>query len=316
MTEDSPQIGDNDKKAPVIYTESSSDQDKYEEISKVSPQDTAEKPCGCGLKGGSPINNEFMSKSFIYAIGKIEPRFPTVGLEKEYLQAVGRSETKGQTSYEAMRTALSKRENRYLVRQLCWILRIEGLETYIVTPRDIGDFELLVDTLRIPPRGTDVDVVVGLRGPIATPETCNGLMVPIVVFDQIYTFDVDTLVKAIPRPEKADAKKFSSTAEELLARIMQMADNVGATDEHRALNYLSIRYDAIYANAAEMHERNFQLDSIEVRPSRLSGTRKVVDVIFAYRNRNTDVLEKYFVRVDVTEEYPYLVTRLALYFDR
>lgn len=141
-------------------------------------------------------------------------------------------------------------------------------------------------------------------------------MIPIVFFDQIYLFDTDSLIKAIPKPEKTKAKKFNATAEELLARIMQMADNVGATDEHRALNYLSVRYDAIYESAAQMHKRNFQLDGVEVRPSRLSGTRKVVDVIFVYRNRNTDVVEKYFTRVDVTEEFPYLVSRLAIYYDR
>ena len=30
-----------------------------------------------------------------------------------------------------------------------------------------------------------------------------------------------------------------------------MTDNAGATDEHRALNYLAVRYPAIYAKAAE-----------------------------------------------------------------
>jgi hypothetical protein len=47
----------------------------------------------------------------------------------------------------------------------------------------------------------DLDVVVGRRGPIATPEMCNGLMLPIVVFDQICSLDGEALVAAIPRPE-------------------------------------------------------------------------------------------------------------------
>jgi hypothetical protein len=42
----------------------------------------------------------------------------------------------------------------------------------------------------------------------------------------------------------------------------------------------------------------------------------VVDVIFAYTNRNTDVVEKFFTRVDVTEEFPFLVTKLSPYYDR
>ena len=97
---------------------------------------------------------------------------------------------------------------------------------------------------------------------------------------------------------------------------MQMADNAGATDEHRALNYLAVRYQAIYANAADAFARNASLASVDVQPSPLSGTRKVLEVILTYTNRNTDVDEKYFCRVDVTEEFPFLVTKLSPYYDR
>jgi len=145
---------------------------------------------------------------------------------------------------------------------------------------------------------------------------CNGLMVPIVVFDQIYSFDRDSLIKSIPRPEEIAENGFGETAEELFVRIMQMADNAGATDEHRALNYLAVRYPAIYATTAQAFGRNSSLTAVEVRTSRLSGTRRIVDVIFSYNNRQTDVTEKYFVRVDVTEEFPFLVTKLSPYYDR
>jgi hypothetical protein len=145
---------------------------------------------------------------------------------------------------------------------------------------------------------------------------CNGLMVPIVIFDQIYSFDTEALVKAIPRPQGITASKFQPAAEELFNRIMQLADNAGATDEHRALNYLAVRYDAIYAQAAEAFGGNRSLTAVDVRPSRLSGTRKIVQVIFAYTHRETDVTDKYFVRVDVTEEFPFLVTKLSPFYDR
>ena len=58
------------------------------------------------------------------------------------------------------------------------------------------------------------------------------------------------------------------------------------------------------------------MSGVEVRPARLSGTRKIVDAIFSFTNRNTDVTEKGFVRVDVTEEFPFLVTKMSPYFDR
>ena len=174
----------------------------------------------------------------------------------------------------------------------------------------------MIEALRSTPSPTDLDCVIGVRGPIAPPEMCNGLMVPIVIFDQIYSFDREALIKAIPRPEKTAAKEFAPAAEELFDRIMQMTDNAGATDEHRALNYLAVRYQAIYANAAEAFARNSSLSAVDIQSSSLSGTRKVVDVIFSYTNRNTDVTEKYFCRVDVTEQFPFLVTKLSPYYSR
>ena len=51
-------------------------------------------------------------------------------------------------------------------------------------------------------------------------------------------------------------------------------------------------------------------------PSPLSGTRKIVDVILSYTNRNTDFTEKFSVRFDMTEEFPFLVTKLSPYYDR
>jgi hypothetical protein len=61
---------------------------------------------------------------------------------------------------------------------------------------------------------------------------------------------------------------------------------------------------------------NAALAAVDVAPSPLSGTRKVVEVIFSYTNRNTDVTEKFFTRVDVTEEFPFLLTKLSPYYDR
>jgi hypothetical protein len=183
-------------------------------------------------------------------------------------------------------------------------------------PRDLSDWDLLIEAVRATPSPMDLDVVIGTRGPIASPELCNGLMVPLVVFDQIYSFDREALIKGIPRPEKVPAKEFTATAEELFDRIIQLADNAGATDEHRALNYLAMRYPAIYETAAEAHGRNCSLTAVDVRHSRLSGVRKVVDVVFTYTNRATDVREKYFLRVDVTEEFPFLITKMSPYYDR
>jgi hypothetical protein len=281
--------------------------------SAIAPQ--SGESCGCGTapdagsKGVGPV-------SYIYAIGRVEPRFPKLAVEKEFAQAAARSDTAGKTDQQTFHAVLSQPENRYLVRQLCWVLTVQGLETYLLVPRDPSQAELLVEAIRPAPSPMDIDVVIGLRGPVAPPEMCNGLMIPIVAADQIYSFSRDALIKSIPKPSKATAAQFSAAAEELFSRIMLLTDNAGAMDEHRALNYLAMRYPGIYEKAVDEFAKDSSLTGVDVRPSPLSGTRNMVDVIFSYTNRNTDFTEKSFVRVDVTEEFPFLVKKLSPYYDR
>jgi hypothetical protein len=195
------------------------------------------------------------------------------------------------------------------------VLTIQGLETYILHPRDPTDIDRLVEAIRPRPSPLDLDVVIGRRGPIAPPEVCNGLMIPIVIFDQLYSFDRQALIKAVPRPETVTKEQFAPAVTELFDRILQMTDNAGGTDEFRALNYLAMRYPGIYARASEEFARDFSLTGVDVRPSILSGARKIADVIFSYTERSTDFTEKFRVRVDVTEEFPFLVTKLTPFFD-
>jgi hypothetical protein len=273
-------------------------------------------PLPCPTCGGAGMEGvAMMAPSYVYALGQIEARFPRPSVEREMAQATGRAETAGRTDHQAFHQVLLQRENRYLARQMCWVLIIQGLETYILQPRDPADIDLLINSIE-PHETPWISLVIGVRGPIAPPEFCNGLMVPIVIFDQIYSFSRESLIEAIPRPEQIPAQEFGTASRELFDGFMQMTDNAGATDEHRALNYLAVRYPAIYAKAAEEFAGNFSLSGVEARPSPLSSTRRIVDIIFAYTNRNTDFTEKFFVRVDVTETFPYLVTKLSPYYDR
>src|SRR5687768_1669486 len=90
--------------------------------SAVPPsKDTSCPSCGRGAA----------SMPFVYALGRVEPRFPRLSVEKELAQATGRAETAGLTDREALHKVLSERRNRYLARQLCWVLTVEGLETYL-----------------------------------------------------------------------------------------------------------------------------------------------------------------------------------------
>jgi hypothetical protein len=260
-----------------------------------------------------------MGSPFVYALGRIDPRFPSLGVEKEFAQAIGRAETVNLTDRQALHEVLTQPENRYLIRLLCWVFSIGGMETYLLQPRNPMDTEVLLEAIS-PERGpTNIEVVIGIRGPIAPPEVCNGLMVPIVAFDQIYSFTREAFIEAVPRPAtipEENDEQFKAAVAEVFDRIIQIADNAGSMDEHRALNYLAVRYPNIYARAAESHQQNASLTGVQVRPSPLSSTRKIMDVIFSYTNRQTDVVDKFSARVDVTEEFPFLVSPLSPYYER
>jgi hypothetical protein len=271
--------------------------------------------CGNGLERAIV----YAAPSFVYAIGRVEAHFPSVGLEKEVMQAGGRTGGGGSDA-EFMRRALAA--NRYIARQVCWVFRISGMETYLLRPRDPADYTLLIEALREAPAPTDMDVVIGILSP--EPSTCGVLALPVVAFDQIYSFDRASLLEALPRPGAEPGKRrgeeeeaaFVRSSTEMLDRIALMVDNAGATDDHRALNYLAVRYDSIYEHASRNNQENRQLARIDVQPAPVNSTRNMVDVIFTYTDRSTDVPDRWFVRVDVEEEFPFLVSRLAPYFSR
>jgi hypothetical protein len=249
----------------------------------------------------------------------IRTRFPSPSIEKEFAQSIATAQgTANLTDQTVLYNAL--KDYRHLANEVCWVFSVEGVETYVLVPREPAVLDQFVEAVKPSQRGIDTDVIVGTCGPMSPAEMCNGLIVPIVVVDRVYSFDKPQLMTAIKKPAelKMTDEQFRPSAEELFERIQQIADNVGGTDEHRAVNYLAVRYQQIYTHAAEMHGRNFSLTGIDVIPSRLAhaGTRKLVDVIFSYTNRSTDVVEKYYVRVDVTEKYPYLDKKLSPFYDR
>jgi PatG C-terminal len=161
-------------------------------------------------------------------------------------------------------------------------------------------------------------MVIGVRGPLAPPEACNGLAIPVVAFDQLYFFDREVLLDAIPRPDDVPAKedeRFRATAADLFDQILQMAVNAGATDEHRALNYLAVRYPAIYARATAAL-RQCLGEGDQCPP--ITADRGPQDRrrhLFLYPpadRRHRQVLPL----VDVTEEFPFMITKLSPYYER
>ncbi|MFF8913220.1 hypothetical protein ACF08M_07815 [Streptomyces sp. NPDC015032] len=248
---------------------------------------------------------------FVYAIGQIHCRFPNQGIEKEFAQVIGRTKTKGLTDSQAMREALALPENRCLARQLTYVLSIQGVEAYVLLPRYSEDYGKLIDALRPNPSPLDLDVVIGVRGPISMPDECNGVPLPEARFEQLYSFDRTSLVKAMKKPRGMTSEQFEAATEEVLTKILQIAENTGATHEARAANYVACRYAAVYTKTFESFANDFALASIDVHPSPVGETRHVMEFTLSYTDRRTDMTDRFSVLVDTQDMYPFLRNRLA-----
>jgi PatG C-terminal/Subtilase family/PatG Domain len=281
--------------------------------------------CTCGGGSGGCTCNEGKSPrhGFVYAIGTVEAEYPNVGVEREMqafasgipnLPGLNRGIPKRLIEDRRWQHAVltdNREAARYLARQLTWKLIIEDDPMYILTPRDFADYDGLVDCLapkkspvksagkqkaKAPPeyaeegdgsRG-DLNVVVGL-----TPDGTN------ILTDQVFTIDSGQL--KFPGAEYFE----------------QLADNPGLQDEDRAYNYVLARYATSRQSLGEIN-KEFELSGVPTLRSRLSNSgRRVVRVIFTFCRRADSAIErKFFVRVDVTDKFPFIVTPWHQYLER
>jgi cyclic patellamide precursor peptide PatG len=132
----------------------------------------------------------------------------------------------------------------------------------------------------------------------------NRCVSPIVSFQKNYLVSraVDFVVTTRKeyRLENRDLVNFFAKIGRL--HFMRTLELVKLKEEKRTSNQVTGR-----ADTAEAFGQNLSRTAVETRLSPLSGKRKVVEAIFSFTNRNTDVIEKVVARVDVTEEFPFLV---------
>ena len=305
--------------------------------------------------------------SYVYSIGTVDARFPSIGVEKEYIQAraaIPTSDlanlTERQVKHKVFTYAVGynikldeqhttdsngnpvvittdqtaeivRYPNRYLARDMCWVFSVENIDTYILNPRSEDELTQLVEMLdeptAVPP--VDVDVIIGSLGAIASPSFCNGLELPIVQINNTYSFVVEQFIDQLweqyqqqqqnsrSQSSALSESDFKNAANNLFVRMMQLADNVGNLDEHRAVNYLALRSQQIYINTAELSQDSKRLLKITVKPSALTenSSRSVMEVIFTYATPD-DSRDVYYIVVDVSGMYPFLVKQWQPYYEQ
>jgi Subtilase family/PatG C-terminal len=288
----------------------------------------AQGPGGCTCGGGGGVctcgNGQSPQSRFVYVLGSVSIELPDQSISLE-LQTVADTLSVSLNANKPLRDwyyrVLSKPEARYVARQVGWILKVEGQPAYHLSLRDLYDLPDLISCLARPE--DDLDLFIGSSNLIAVEE-CPGLRMPVLTVDYLNSFDRGVLVKWFQAPSNSGSKRKKAAApsghdqNEFFRKLIQTTDNLGDTDEWRALNFLAVRYKPLYELYAEMlmAGKDWIFDGVRIVPSRLGRERRIVDVVFAFRQIQTGVVQKYFVRVDVSHLFPMIANELAEYFDR
>lgn len=250
-------------------------------------------------------------EQFVFTIGKLEVRLPTVAIEREFRRLSKHEEGKSPSRGARMRAVFEA--HHHLASRACYVLSIGGTPAFSLVPGIQSAREALVEALSHLDSPNHWLLVIGKLGPTCRPGDCGGLLVPLVLCDQVYCFSIEDwiedLQKALAHAAKTEAKDIRETiavaARELFNQSVTSLQNIGVSDAHRALNFLLMRHPGVFLAVAERRGKA-TLERVEARLGEGLGTRRHVLVILTFLNIATGVPERLFCRVDVTEEWPFL----------
>ena len=286
----------------------------------VRPQNTS---LQLAISDGLNLNSEHGETSYVYVVGDINARFPDLNLEKEFYQSsliAGDSQpmfaqvndrigleklNQNQQLYKHLFQGLSQPQNRYIARDMNWVL-------------DNRYFEELYQ-LHI----TDDDLLTQCIAALGRTKG-DGQMVLVGKSDYAGVLSVDAImpVAVMPFGQKVQPEeKNNGNMTELVNKITTLDTSSGNTDALRALNYAlynnptmySQSYTICYQSKADGPNPNgYNLTGVAVNTLQ-SGDRIVADIVFSFQGINSSVLQYWFSRVDVTGEYPFMVVEWQQY---
>lgn len=255
--------------------------------------------------GVTAADQTMASARWVYAIGQVATRCLTEGVERELRQAMGGKDPMDIANLAMLRATLTKLENRYLVRELCWVLAVDGIDSYVLTPSDPSDILLLAEAIRPNSRGDNLDSAVGrIVDPSPADVACSQIPLPLLAFDQLHSFDTKSFVKSLKGAEGQEVEE--SSVVDVLHRLTSLGGGLGLAAEHRALNYVLLRYPKLYHLASKKASEGFSLQAVRFLRSPVAGGRILVDVLLTFISNVDSRAERWGIKVDVTDKYPFL----------
>jgi hypothetical protein len=253
--------------------------------------------------------------SNIYAIGRIRHYFPSKDVEKQYQQLLP-SPFPSNLTTEDQRIQYVLQQNPFLAREMGWAFAVEDVHIYSLIAASTIELNAFIASIVPSTPGTaPFDVIVGMQ----EPNLSGGL--PGVTVNWTFQFTVPELAQTVNAKltsQKVHSLPSLSQITEIFDNLLQLANNTGDADEHRALNYVSVNYPDVYVpqSTGMSNPSSSYFLGVDTRHSALGGDRAIIDVILNYRDSANGLTSSYFTSVDVTGQFPFLVTRLQPYFER
>jgi hypothetical protein len=253
----------------------------------------------------------------VYAIGRIHHFFPAMDIRKEYLQLL-QEQPPGDPSTEDQSLQQVLKQHPFLAREMGWSFLIGNVETYHLSAAapDVLD-QLVTSICPKDPALTTYDVIVGAQEPTLSSE------LPGVAVNWTFQFTLQELAVSVVATLRKQGVQSPPSKEYILGvfdDMLQLANNAGDADEHRALNYVSVNYPDVYIAQGTAQEQTSQAPAlfagVETRRSELGGGRTIIDVILRFQSQSTGLTTRYFTSVDVSGQFPFLVAPLGPYFER
>ncbi len=259
-------------------------------------------------------NGEEDEAQYVYAVGRLCPKFPSQSERKEFeMAAAGLSPQISSTSLPFY-DVLSKPDNFYLAKALSWVFEINGIAAYIVIPRDSTQLKTFISILEQPEdTSPGLDTLVGeLWAGAPSTEALNNRALPIVRCNRMESFSFNTYTEYL-----ADQTGAQSTAVKgLFENMLRLTDNCGRSGGHRAVNFIVFSYIDLY----KILGKSLSTNSDTAQPSIFRGVtakskeadgRKKIEVAFKFEDSETTTEKLWSCEVDVTDQYPFMTVNLA-----
>ena len=279
-------------------------------------------------------------ETYIYAVGYISAKFPNLSLEKEFNQAkilasknspllaevnddVALAHANRNASLNSeLYDTLIKPENNYIAREMNWTFRnSDGNETYkVIPPSNQGLYELISalapNSSDKKQDGSEVAQQVIIIG-VESRETQS------LAFSHIIPVSQETITQSVS--QSSGSSSINKTyMTELVSEILSLNGNDGYNHGDRALNYALYNNWLIYQKAYELlyssssngpNPNGYQLVNVRISGDS-SSNRLVAKLIFDFQGINTGATQSWYCAVDVSGEYPFLLTDMARFLAR